>query len=85
MQANRNIHQCQEKRLYTGYPAAKHPKHSKFAITDTHRKTSGLFLLCDFSSGKKIANLGFFAKVSFPVGCIIPWSHTMLVWSCGPT
>ena len=64
---------------------SKAPKTQQICNYRHARKTSGLFLLCDFSSGKKIANLGFFAKVSFPVGCIIPWSHTMLVWSCGPT
>ena len=43
----------------------------------TCEKTSGLFLSHDtdagFSSRNNFANLGSFAKVSFPVEFIIPW------------
>ena len=55
MQANRKINLWEEKCPFTGYPAAKHPKHSKFE----------LFLL--FNLGVNFANAGSFAKVSVPV------------------
>ena len=52
-------------------PAAKHPKHSKFAIADIREKTSELFLLfntgVDSSLRNNFANSGSFAKVSIPV------------------
>ena len=38
IQANRNINLWQEKRPFSGYPAVKHPKHSKFAITGIREK-----------------------------------------------
>ena len=41
--ANRNINIWKEKRKFTGYPAAKHPKHSKFAITDMREKPVDFF------------------------------------------
>ena len=66
MQANRNIHLCQEKRPFTSYPAAKHPKHNKLAVTDIRAKP------VDFISRNNFANLAFFAKVSVSVGSIIP-------------
>ena len=54
----RKTHPC------TSYPAAKHPKHGKFAIIDIREKSGELFLLydtdVDFSSLKSFANLDFF-------------------------
>ena len=43
MQANKNINQGRKKHLLTGYPAAKHPKHSNFAITDMREKPVNFF------------------------------------------
>ena len=43
MQANRNIHLCQEKHPFIGYPAAKHPKHNKLAVTDIWEKPVEFF------------------------------------------
>ena len=58
-------------RPFSGYPAVNHPKHSKFAITTTRKKTSELFLLfntgADFSLRNNFANSGYCAKVSVPV------------------
>ena len=60
-----------KKHPFTSYPAAKHVKHSKFAITGHARKTSELFSLfntgVDFSLHNNFANSGSFAKVSVPV------------------
>ena len=54
----------------------KHPKHSKFAITDMWQKQVDFFLLystgADFSFRNNFANLGSFGKVSVPVQLIIP-------------
>ena len=45
-------------RPLTSYPAAKHPKHGKFAITDVRQKPVNFFFF---------ANSGSFAKLSVPV------------------
>ena len=37
MQADRNIY-ARKKHPFTGYPAAKHPKHNKLAVTDIQEK-----------------------------------------------
>ena len=66
MQANIKYTSVRKKRPFTSYPAARHPKHSKFAITDMREKPVG------FSSRNNFANLGSFAKVSDPVQFIIP-------------
>ena len=59
-----------KKHPFTGYPAVKHPKHSKFAITDVG-ENRWIFLLfntgVDFSLRNNFANSGSFAKVSVPV------------------
>ena len=56
---------------FTSYPAAKHPKHNKLAITDIREKPVDSFNDIYFSSRNNFANLGFFAKVSVPIGSII--------------
>ena len=62
MQANRNINLWQKKRPFSSYPAEKHPKHSKFAITDIREKPVNFFLLfntgADFSLHNNFANSG---------------------------
>ena len=61
---------------FTSYPAAKRPKHSKFAITNMWEKLMDLLL---YDTGVNIislisfANLGSFSKVSIPVKFIISW------------
>ena len=71
MQANRNINLWQKKRPFSSYPAEKHPKHSKFAITNIREKPVNFFLLfntgADFSLRNNFAKSGFCAKVSVPV------------------
>ena len=42
MQADRNIY-ARKKHPFTGYPAAKHPKHNKLAVTDMQEKPVVLF------------------------------------------
>ena len=53
------------------YPAAKHLKHRKFAITDIQEKPVNFFLLfntgVNFSLRNNFANSGSFGKVSVPV------------------
>ena len=60
-----------KKHLSSGYPAAKHPKHSKFAITDIREKPVNFFLLfntgVDLGLRNNFANSGSFAKASIPV------------------
>ena len=67
---------ARKKSPFTSYSAAKHPKHSKFAITDMREKPVDLFFShdtgVDFSSRNNFANSGSFAKVSFPVESLIP-------------
>ena len=64
------------KHPFTSYPAEKHPKQQTCGYRHT-TKTSGLFYWhrtgADYSSHNNFANLGSFAKVSIPVGSIIPW------------
>ena len=36
---------ARKKHPFTSYPAAKHPKHSKFAITDRRQKPGDLFIV----------------------------------------
>ena len=52
-------------------PQQKHPKHSKFAVTDIREKPVDFLLLfntgVDFSLRNNFANSGSFAKVSVPV------------------
>ena len=38
MQANKNIHISPKKKPFKSYPAAKHPKHNKLAVTDIQEK-----------------------------------------------
>ena len=61
---------------FTSYSTEKHPKHSKFAITDMREKPAFVFLVydtgVDFSARNNFSNSGSFAKVSIPVGSIIP-------------
>ena len=68
MQANRNINLWWEK---AGHSAAKHPKHSKFAITDLREKPVIFFFLfklgVDYFLRNNFVNSGSFAKVSVPV------------------
>ena len=60
-----------KKRPFSSYPAVKHSKHSKFAITDIREKPVNVFLL--FNAGVELSlrnnfeNSGSFAKVSAPV------------------
>ena len=60
-----------KKHPFTGYPAVKHSKHRKFAITNIREKPVNFFLLfnmgVDFSLRNNFANSGSFAKVSIPV------------------
>ena len=63
---------ARKKHPSSGYPSAKHPKHSKFAIIDRHtRKTNELFLErrpgINSSSRNNFKSSGFFAKVFIPV------------------
>ena len=67
MQANKNIYiYGKKKHPFAGYPAVKHPKHSKFAITDIGEKPVNFFLLfntgINFSLRNNFANSGSFAK-----------------------
>ena len=59
---------ARKKHPFTGYPAVKHPKHGKFAITDMRQKPVNLFLLhstgVDFSLRNNFANSGYFTEVS---------------------
>ena len=53
---------------FTSYPAAKHPKHSKSAITDMQEKPADFFFLYDMGvEYSSYSNLGSFAKVSILV------------------
>ena len=66
MRPNRNINLWQEQTpIYK--LSEKHPKRSKFAITDMRQKNIELFVLHDtsvgFNSRNNFANLGSFAKV----------------------
>ena len=58
-----------KKHQFTSYPAEKHPKCSKFAITDMRQKLVDFFYCNPLNN---FANLGSFAKVSVPVRTIIP-------------
>ena len=73
---------ARKKHPFASYPAAKHPKHSKFAIYRHTTKNSELFLLfntgVDFSLRNNFANLGFFAKVFVLLRSIIPCSDCQL-------
>ena len=64
---------------FTSYPAAKHPKLNKFAITDMLEKPVDFFYCTtrgvDFNSHHNFANFGIFAKVSISVQSVIPWSY----------
>ena len=55
---------------FTSYIAAKHPKRSKFAITDTREKLVDFFCCTTWastlSSARIIGNLGTFAKCFCP-------------------
>ena len=42
MQANKN---GRKKHSFAGYPAVKHPKHNKFAITDMRKKQWTFFIV----------------------------------------
>ena len=55
---------------FTIYPAAKHPKHNKLAITDIREKPVDFFN--DTARASTFANFGSVAKVSVPVESIIP-------------
>ena len=78
MQTNRNIHA----RIYK-LSSSKAPKTQQICQYSHGRKASGPFLLYDtgvgFSSHNNFANLGSFAKVSVPVGSIIPWSNQGII------
>ena len=72
---------------FTSYPAEKHPKSSKFAITYMLQKPVDFFLYdtsVGFNSRHNSANLGSFAKVSVPLQSIIPClkSTTNSLWFC---
>ena len=54
------------KHPFTSNLAAKHPKHSKFAVAGIQEKAA------DFSSRNNFANSSSFAQVSVPVETIIP-------------
>ena len=71
----------EKKHPFTGYPAAKHQKHSKFAIELFLSFNTGI----DSSLRNNFANSGFFAKVSVPVHIIIPCIYPQNSWSCTPT
>ena len=58
MQAKRNIHLCQEKHPFTSYLAAKHPNHSKFAITGMREKAVDFFIVQQESQLSPIVILG---------------------------
>ena len=60
---------------------SKAPKTQQFCHYRHARKTSGLFLLYDVNSRNNFANLGSFAKVSIPVGSIIPCTKDDKFWS----
>ena len=61
---------------FTSYLAAKHPKHNKLAVTDIREKQVDFFndtaRVSALASALIFANFGSFAKVSVPVGSIIP-------------
>ena len=66
------------RKKFTSYPAAKHPKHSKSAITDMREKPADLFS-CKAQASTLAPTLilrtwGFFTKFSVPVESIIPRS-----------
>ena len=61
-----------KKHPFTGYPAAKHQKHSKFAIANIREKPLNFFYCLTLASTLvstigTFANSGSFAKVSVPV------------------
>ena len=80
MQATRNINLWQEKaRLLavSGYPAVKHPKHSKFAIIDIQEKPVNFFC-CSTRAPTLVFAITLLAQVpvqKFPFLfiSIIPW------------
>ena len=64
----------------TSHPAAKQQKHNNLAVTDLREKTVEFFDdTARFNSRNNFANLGSFAKVSVPVGSIIPWSNQGII------
>ena len=71
MQANRNIHLCQEKAPILKLSHSKSPKIQQIRHYRHTRKTSELFLLfntgVDFILRNNFANSSSFAKVSVPV------------------
>ena len=77
MQANRNIHLCQEKASLYKLSHSKACKTQDICHYRHARKNSGLVLLydtgVDISSRNNFANFGYFEKVSFPVGSTIHW------------
>ena len=61
------------KHPFTSYPTAKHPKRSKFPITNMREKPVGFFIEWhEFSAHNNFDTLGSFEKVFFAVEAIIP-------------
>ena len=61
-----------KKRLFTGYPAAKHPKHSEFAITDIREKPVKFFC-CSTRASTLVSAITSLAQVPMQFIFIIPW------------
>ena len=77
MQANSYINLCRKKHPFTGYPAAKHSKHSKFAITDIREKPVNFFY-CSTRASTLVSAITLLTQVplqKFPFLFIIeiPW------------
>ena len=83
MQANRNILYiyARKKHLFTGYPAAKHPKLSKFAITDIREKPVNFFH-CSTRASTLVFTITMLTQIPlqrflFLFIFIIPWFYRL--------
>ena len=88
MQANRNIIYGRKNHPFTGYPAVKHPKHSKLAITNIREKP-GNFFYCSTRALTLVVSAIILLievplqKFPFLFIFIIPWSKYLNYRSCG--
>ena len=84
MQANRNIHLCEEQTPIYNSSRSKVPKTQQTCGYKHTKKTSRPFSLYDTSvdlnSRNNFANLGFFTKTSVPAETIIPWINQGIIY-----
>ena len=90
MQVNRNIIYGRKKHPFTGYPTVKHPKRSKFAITNIREKPVNFFN-CSTRAPILVSAITLLTQVSlqkfpFLFISIIPWITRLYFWElwvCG--